>query len=58
MGDVPKFCGPDVYYYLVSVDHKSGYHHVLLTERSRTYFGVEWEFPDVDGRVMRPVYLE
>lgn len=55
LGDVPKFCGPDVY--MASLDHKSGYHHVFLSERSRTFFGVEWELPDANG-VLRPVYLE
>lgn len=28
--------------FLFSIDHKSGYHHVFLTEDSFTYFGFRW----------------
>ena len=29
--------------YMTSVDHKSGYQHVRLTEKSQGYFGIEWQ---------------
>lgn len=29
--------------YLISVDHKSGYHHIRVTAESRQYLGFSWE---------------
>lgn len=41
VGNAPSLVDPGGY--MSSVDHKSGYHHVLLAKHERTYFGVRWK---------------
>ena len=38
--DLPRYVFKD--YYQTVLDDKSGYNHLLLTEDSRTYFGIQW----------------
>lgn len=39
--EVPRLVSKGAF--LTSVDHKSGYQNIGLTENSQTYFGIEWE---------------
>ena len=39
--DVPRIVGRGAY--MTSVNHKSGYQHVRITEQSQRYFGIEWK---------------
>ena len=38
--DLPRYVFKDSYQTVI--DDKSGYDHILLTEESRTYFGIQW----------------
>ena len=38
--DLPRYVGKDTYQTVL--DDKSGYDHILLSEDSRTYFGIQW----------------
>ena len=38
--DLPRYVGHDTYQTVL--DDKSGYDHILLSEDSRTYFGIQW----------------
>jgi len=38
--DLPRYVQKDTYQTIL--DDKSGYDHLLLTEESRTYFGIQW----------------
>lgn len=38
--DLPRYVGKDTYQTVL--DDKSGYDHILLSEDSRTYFGIKW----------------
>ena len=38
--DLPRYVGRDTYQTVL--DDKSGYDHILLSEDSRKYFGIQW----------------
>ena len=41
LADVPRIIQKDAF--MTSIDHKSGYQHVRITEASQKYFGICWE---------------
>lgn len=38
--DLPRYVQKDTYHTVL--DDKSGYDHILLTEESHTFFGIQW----------------
>lgn len=40
VGDLPRYVGKD--HYQTVIDDKSGYDHILLDVKSRTFFGIQW----------------
>ena len=41
VGKIPSSCWKGMY--MISIDHKSGYYHVLILPECWKYFGVSWE---------------